>query len=142
LDGLLARLEQSRAVVGVEVGVYHRGGDLARQRQQHRVTGRPQPPRPGPITGAEGIEQRLLDGVLAQQGQAEVAGRGRARVVLPLAGGPVTSTRVTPPPPGRARRVARPACPCRTWRRRWRAGVLPTGQGGRDAAFPCERPSL
>ena len=97
LDRLLTCLEQRWAVVGVEVGVEHGSRQLPRQLQQHGVAGRSQPPRPGPVASAEGVEQRLLDDVLAQQGQAELACQRLGERGLAAGRGPVTSTSVTPP---------------------------------------------
>ena len=54
--------------------------------------GGPQPPRLGPVGGAEDVEQRLLDRVLGQQ---------RARRARPPTAGPASSC---PPPAGRRRR--------------------------------------
>src|SRR5215213_8320462 len=67
------------------------------QLQQHRLTGRSQPPRPGSVACAEAVEQHLLDVSLPSRGRPRWRANGWARLVLPLAGGPVTSTKVTPP---------------------------------------------
>jgi hypothetical protein len=76
---------QPRRGLGAEVGVEDGRREGARDREQHLVAGLAEATRPGAVAGAEGVEQCLLDEVLADQGQAEGGGQraGQGRLAGP-----------------------------------------------------------
>jgi hypothetical protein len=76
LDWVGVEGQQSGGGLGAEVGVEYHGGERSGDRVQHLVAGDAEAAGPGAVAGAEGVEQGLLDEVLADQGQAESGGQG------------------------------------------------------------------